>query len=299
MAYTRNKAINGDVSIGGRYFANYGSAGIASPAIHASQIDEFNEGIALEVAKANSAARNAIISIAGSSSGGSSYTAGKGLVVGTESQLEVKAVAPLDFTSDGSLTLNLGTCIIKEGTGIAVNIGSGLKRDNSMNALDVNPGKGLQIDQNDGHKIAVKCSSPLAFDSDNNLTVRLSTGLMKDNSALSVKLGTGLIGDNMSGNIMVNVGNGLTVDKYGGPLKVKEYKGINVGENGVEVKCDGQTIYMANMDGGVLAVQLSTGLMTADNGVAVNIGQGLAFDASGAIQADIQTITSDTINALT
>lgn len=217
MAYTRNKAINGDVSIGGRYFANYGSAGIASPAIHASQIDEFNEGIALEVAKANSAARNAIISIAGSSSGGSSYTAGKGLVVGTESQLEVKAVAPLDFTSDGSLTLNLGTCIIKEGTGIAVNIGSGLKRDNSTNALDVNPGKGLQIDPNGNRSIEVKCSSPLEFDSSDNLTVKIGSGLTNSSEiGLHLKFNNkaGLSYDNFE-LLQVSLGTGLSFDSNG------------------------------------------------------------------------------------
>lgn len=221
MAYTRNKAINGDISIGGRYFANYGSAGIASPAIHASQIDEFNEGIALEVAKANSAARNAIISIAGSSSGGSSYTAGKGLVVGTESQLEVKAVAPLDFTSDGSLTLNLGTCIIKENTGISVNIGSGLKRDNSTNALDVYLSKGLwfgeDTDPNGNRSIEVKCSSPLEFDSSDNLTVKIGSGLTNSpDIGLHLKFSNkaGLSYDNFE-QLQVSIGTSLSFDSNG------------------------------------------------------------------------------------
>lgn len=160
MAYKNNKAISGDVSIGGRYFANYGSAGIKSPAIHASQIDEFNEGIALEIETNNSRAAKAVKTLITSTS--AKMVAGVGITIGTESDISVNydtntlgtAVAS-DSSSTQKLKVNLNSNggLVSDSNGIKVNLGSGLavlSGSSGNNRLSINVGDGLTFDGSGG-----------------------------------------------------------------------------------------------------------------------------------------------------
>lgn len=160
MAYTNNKSITGDVSIGARYFANYGSKGIASPAVHASQIDELGEGIALEIEKANSRANAAVKSIV--TSNATKVVASTGITIGTDSSISVNydtntlgTAAASDSSGTQKLRVRLDSNGgLKAGSdGIRLNLGSGLEvvsNSSGSNLLTISAGDGLSYSDSDG-----------------------------------------------------------------------------------------------------------------------------------------------------